>query len=109
MPSSPNYKRDYDQEYKTSKKRGEQGTGKENDGAKRKRARRKMIKLHGALSSDQVVEHKKPLKEGGSNKMSNLKIGSLSSNAAEGGEIGSKKGKAAGARKGHKARVKVKK
>lgn len=42
MPSSPNYERNYRQEYKTAKKRGEVGTGSDGDNAQRKRARRKL-------------------------------------------------------------------
>lgn len=42
MPSSEGYKRDYKQEYKTAKKRGEVGTGSNGENAQRKRARRKL-------------------------------------------------------------------
>ena len=44
MPSSKNYKRDYKQEYKTAKRRGEVGSGSKGDNASRKRARRKLEK-----------------------------------------------------------------
>ncbi len=42
MPSSEGYKRNYQQEYKTAKKRGEVGTGSDGENAQRKRARRKL-------------------------------------------------------------------
>lgn len=100
MPSAPGYVRDYKQERNTAKKRGETGVGSKSGDATRHRARRKVINARGALSSDQVVDHKKPLKNGGSNELGNLKVKDLSSNASHGGSIGNKKGKAAGGRKG---------
>jgi hypothetical protein len=45
MPSSPGYKRDYAQEYKTAKARGEVGTGHNSGSAERHRLRRKALKL----------------------------------------------------------------
>lgn len=79
MPSSKNYKRDYDQEQKTARARGEQGTGSNSDNAKRKRARRAVNaerKKKGLppLKPDQHVAHKKPLSKGGTNDPSNLKV-----------------------------------
>lgn len=70
MPSSPGYKRDYDQEYRTAKKRGEIGTGSDSDNAKRHRARRKALKL-GLVKKGQDWDHKKPLSKGGSNDIKN--------------------------------------
>ena len=59
MPSSKNYVRDYKQEYKTAKKRGEVGTGSGSGNAKRHRLRREMLKL-GMVKPGQDVDHKKP-------------------------------------------------
>lgn len=70
MPSSENYVRDYKQEYKTAKGRGEVGTGSESGSAKRHRLRRKMLKL-GMVKPGQDVNHKKPLSKGGSNTVKN--------------------------------------
>lgn len=66
MPSSKGYKRDYKQEAKTAKARGEQGTGSDSGSAVRHRARREAIKA-GILSraSKLDVDHKKPLSKGG--------------------------------------------
>lgn len=72
MPSSKNYKRDYKQEYKTAKARGEIGTGSNSDNAKRHRLRRKMLKL-GMVKKGQDVDHKKPLSKGGSNTVGNAR------------------------------------
>lgn len=79
MPSSPNYKRDYDQEYKTAKARGEVASGSDGDNAKRKRLRRKMLKL-GLVKKGQDVDHKKPLSKGGSNTVANARAVSPSAN-----------------------------
>lgn len=72
MPSSKNYVRDYKQEYRTAKARGEGGTGSDSGGAKRGRARRKALKL-GMVKPGQDVDHKKPISKGGSNEVSNLR------------------------------------
>lgn len=79
MPSSPNYKRDYAQEYATAKSRGEVGTGSDSDNAKRHRLRRKMLKL-GLVKKGQDVDHKKPLSKGGSNTVKNARATSPSAN-----------------------------
>ena len=103
MPSSPNYKRDYKQERKTAKARGETGVGSKSGDATRHRARRKMEQKHGkAALRGKDVDHKKPLKDGGSNSDSNLAVSSPSKNRSKGGQSGSTSGKARGARKGHK-------
>jgi hypothetical protein len=104
MPSNENYVRDYKQEGKTAKKRGETGVGSSSSDAKRHRARRAYIKKHGALSSDIHIDHKNPIKSGGSNALSNLTTKVARDNTSHGGEIGDKAGKANGARKGHKSR-----
>lgn len=79
MPSSKNYKRDYAQEYKTAKARGEKSAGSDGDDAKRKRLRRKALKL-GMVKPGQDVDHKKPLSKGGSNDISNARATSPSKN-----------------------------
>ena len=78
MPSSPNYKRDYQQEQKTAKARGE-----DKDKAKRNKARRDYEKAHGNLPSTVDVDHKKKLAQGGSNSMSNLRARSQSANRSD--------------------------
>lgn len=81
MPSSPHYKRDYKQEAKTAKKRGEQGTGSDSGNAKRKRARRLMEKKGKVKKGDgKDVHHKKEIKRGGGNSASNLAVTSKSKN-----------------------------
>ena len=102
MPSSANYKRDYKQERKTAKKRGETGIGSNSGDATRHRARRKVEKSKGKLSSSTHVDHKKPLKSGGSNAKSNLRVRKASPNMSSGGKAGNRTGKAAGGRKGKK-------
>lgn len=72
MPSSPNYKRDLKQEYKTQKQRGESGTGSDSDNAKRHRARREAL-ADGKVKPGQDADHIKPLSKGGSNKPSNIR------------------------------------
>jgi len=79
MPSSKNYVRDYDQEYKTQKQRGESGTGSDSDNAKRKRLRRKALKL-GMVKPGQDLDHKVPLSKGGSNTLKNARASSPSDN-----------------------------
>ncbi len=79
MPSSPGYKRNYDQEYKTAKARGEVGTGSDSGSAKRHKLRRKMLKL-GLVRKGQDVDHKKPLSKGGSNSVKNARATSPSAN-----------------------------
>lgn len=79
MPSSPNYKRDYKQEYRTAKRRGENGTGSNSGDAKRKRARRKMVK-EGRVRPGQDVDHKTPISKGGGNSPKNLRATSPSKN-----------------------------
>jgi len=78
MPSSPNYKRDYQQEMKTAETRGERG-GPNSGKAKRARARRKALKL-GMVRKGQDLDHKKPISKGGSNAVSNLRATTPSAN-----------------------------
>lgn len=79
MPSSKNYKRDYKQEYKTAKRRGEVASGSNGDNAKRKRLRREALKL-GMVKPGQDVDHKRPLSKGGSNSIKNARAVSPSKN-----------------------------
>lgn len=59
MPSPKGYKRDYKQEHKTAKKRGEVSSGPQGDNAKRKAARRKLEKILGkATLKGKDVDHK---------------------------------------------------
>jgi hypothetical protein len=78
MPSSENYVRDYKQENKTAKARGERG-GSDSGDAKRARARRKAIKV-GMVKPNDGIDHKKPIAKGGGNDMSNLRVRSPSAN-----------------------------
>lgn len=78
MPSSPGYKRDYKQEYKTATARGENG-GPDASNNKRKRARHAALKL-GMVKKGQDLAHKKALSKGGSNKLSNTRAESPSKN-----------------------------
>ena len=101
MPSSANYVRDYAQERKTAKKRGETGVGSKSSDAVRHRARRKLEKLGKVKKGDgKHVDHKKTLKSGGSNSVKNLRVRSAKSNTSAGGKAGNRAGKAAGGRKG---------
>lgn len=94
MPSSPNYVRDYAQERKTAKKRGETGKGSKSGDATRHRARRMVEKEVGDLPASKHVDHKKPLNKGGKNVRKNLRVRDASSNMAAGGRNGNKAGKA---------------
>ena len=61
MPSSPGYKRDFAQEYKTQKERGEHP-----DRMERQKARRK-LDAKGVNRAGKDVSHVKALSKGGSN------------------------------------------
>lgn len=79
MPSSPGYKRNYAEEYRTAKARGEVGTGHDSGSAERHRLRRKMLKL-GLVKAGQDVDHKKPLSKGGANSVKNARARSPHAN-----------------------------
>lgn len=64
MPDSKNYKRNYAEEAKTAKARGETGVGSTSGDAERHRARRLMLKK-GMVSPTQDVDHINPLSKGG--------------------------------------------
>lgn len=101
--------RNYAQERLTAIARGETGAGHNSKDAIRHRARRLMEKKLGhKLPTSVQVDHKHPLKYGVSsdvNRTSNLRVESVRKNESDGGKIGSSKGKAAGARKGHRLPV----
>lgn len=93
-------KRDYKRERELAIKRGETGCGSKSGDAQRHRARRKKQNDIGRnLRPDEHVEHKKPIKSGGSNAPSNLAIKPASKNMSDGGKMGNKEGKAKGGRK----------
>ncbi len=94
--------RDYKQERETAKKRGETGNGKASGDNVRHKARRKVIKASGPIPAGVDVDHKKPLRSGGSNSQSNLRKRASGANKAAGGRSGSRAGKAAGGRKSKK-------
>jgi hypothetical protein len=75
MPSSPNYKRDYKAEYKAFHASPE---------AKKDRAaRNKASRVKGAGPTD--VDHKKPLRSGGSTALSNTRKRTVSANRSDNG------------------------
>ena len=81
MPSSPGYVRDYRQEAKTSKARGEIDGGSNTPNAKRKRLRRQMEKMGKVRPHDgKDVDHKVALSKGGSNTPSNARVVKASTN-----------------------------
>jgi hypothetical protein len=77
MPSSPNYKRDYRQEYDAYQGKDEQKKKR----AQRNKARR-MLEREGVVSKGdgKDVDHKKPLSKGGTTARSNLKAKPASAN-----------------------------
>lgn len=81
MPSSPGYKRDLKQEYKTAKARGEVGVGSNSPNAKRKRIRRQLEKEGKVKKGDgKDVDHVQMLSKGGSNSKSNVRVVDASKN-----------------------------
>lgn len=75
MPSSPNYKRNYKAEYKAFHSSPK---------AKAERAaRNKASRIKGAGPTD--VDHKKPLRSGGSTALSNTRKRSVSANRSDNG------------------------
>lgn len=75
MPSSPNYKRDYKAEYKAF--------GASTKAKKERAARNKASRIKGAGPTD--VDHKKPLRSGGSTALSNTRKRSVSANRSDNG------------------------
>jgi hypothetical protein len=81
MPSSPGYKRNYLQERKTAKARGET-----DDNAARKQARRDMEKAGKVKPFDgKDVDHVKMLAKGGSAGAGNLRVVSTAKNRSRNG------------------------
>ena len=72
MPSSPDYQRDYDQEYATQKQRGENGVGPDSGSAKRHKLRRLAVKLK-RVSKGQDLDHIVPISKGGANTLENAR------------------------------------
>lgn len=92
MPSSKNYVRDYKQESKTAKARGETGVGPSSGDATRHRARRILVKKVGASAvKGKDVDHKKPLAKGGTNSTKNLRVRSIKTNRSNNGQSKGKK------------------
>jgi hypothetical protein len=80
MASPKGYKRNYTEEEKTAKARGETGVGTHSGDAVRHRARRELKNL-GMVKPDQDVDHKDPLSKGGSETaVSNLRAESVHKN-----------------------------
>jgi len=81
MPSSKNYKRDYKQEMSTATKRGE-----DTDRASRNKARRHATKAGKTSKGDgRDVDHKVPLRSGGSVSDANTRVRSRSANRSDNG------------------------
>lgn len=80
MPSAPSYKRNYKEEEKTAKQRGE--TGGHNSGhSLRLRARRLEMKKGAVKPHDgKDVDHIKPIVKGGGGSESNLRVESAHDN-----------------------------
>lgn len=72
MPSSPGYVRDYKQEDKTAKARGEEGTGHNSGSAERGRLRRLALK-RGMVKKGQDLAHKIALSGEGPNTLANAR------------------------------------
>lgn len=72
MPSSKNYVRNYAQEYKTAKARGELATGSDSGSAKRMKLRRLALKK-GMVKKGQDLDHIKMLSKGGANTLKNAR------------------------------------
>lgn len=84
MPSSANYVRDYKQERKTAKARGETGVGAKSGDAMRHKARRKVIKKLGKSAvAGKDVDHKSKLKNGGGNGLKNLRVRARRANRSD--------------------------
>jgi len=89
----PMKERDLKREYELQKRRGENGSGSNSRDAQRKRARRAYEKEHGDLPKGIDLDHKKALKDGGSNGKRNLRPRPAKANRAHGGRIGNAKQK----------------
>ena len=77
MPSSPNYKRDYRQEYDAY-----QGTETQKKNRAQRNKARRMLEREGVVhkGDGKDVDHKKPLSKGGTTTRSNLRAKPASAN-----------------------------
>ena len=80
MPFQKNGKRDYNRELAWEKTRA---TYRAKDRVKRVQARREMEKESGNMPSSMHVDHKRPLKAGGSNSRKNLRWVTAKTNLAK--------------------------
>lgn len=81
MPSAPGYKRDYKQEQRTATSRGE-----DKDRAQRNKARRHATAAGKVKKGDgKHIDHKVPLRSGGSTSDSNTRVRSASANMSDNG------------------------
>lgn len=81
MPSAPGYKRDYKQEQTTASGRGE-----DKDRAQRNKARRHATVAGKVKKGDgKDVDHKVPLRSGGSTADGNTRVRSVKSNRSDNG------------------------
>lgn len=82
MPSSPGYKRNLKQEYKVSQSSEEQKKNR----AARNKARAHAVKAGKVTKGDgKDIDHKVPLRSGGSTRDSNTRVRSVSANRADNG------------------------
>lgn len=82
-------KRNYKRERELAIRRGETAAGSDSGDARRHRARRKVEKKLGRkLGKNEVVDHEKPITDGGSDSTGNLRVRSLKKNASDGGKQG---------------------
>lgn len=98
MPSSPNYKRNYKQEYAQKGQSSPKAIKLRAARVKARRAAQAAGKVSKGDGKD--VDHKTPLSKGGSKGIANTRVTSRKANRSAGGKMGSVSGKAAGARKG---------
>ncbi len=83
-----------------TRERVNESAKRKNDRKARGRARYAAIKAGKVKVGDnKVIDHKKPLKSGGSNAKSNLRVQSKKASHKQGGRMGNKAGKARGGRK----------
>jgi hypothetical protein len=83
MPSSPGYKRDYKAEYKAHHSSPAD--------KKERAARNKASRAKGQSGMD--VDHKSPLRSGGSSSLSNTRIRSVKANRSDNGHVKGEKQK----------------
>ena len=76
MPSSPNYVRDYTQEWKTATKRGELKGNRQRHKLRRQAVKAGMVKP----KDGKDVDHVNALSKGGANSLSNARVTTQSAN-----------------------------